>query len=99
LGHVKPAGEVYPQYGVPIVNRHLSNSLVDRDASVVDQDIHAAALRQDLVDNAPAIFGYANIALMDGDRAALRGEGRRKRLGDLGARAVTDGYVITRPGK
>src|SRR5262249_48657611 len=72
LHHVEAAREVHSEHGVPVIDRHLPDGLVDVDAGVVDQEVDPTLLVQHLFDDAAAGFGRRDIALMDRHRPALR---------------------------
>jgi hypothetical protein len=103
-GHEEGAREVDGQDLVPVLVGHLEDRLVGRDAGVVDEDVQAPVVIDDLLHGAPAVLGRADVALMDGDRDLVFGELGLEGLGAfaiaavargdggaLGGQAVTDG--------
>jgi hypothetical protein len=64
FAHVEGAGEVDAQDFVPVVDAHFPDGPVDGDAGVVDEDVEAAVLLDDLLDDALAVVGVADVALM-----------------------------------
>ena len=74
FAHVERAREVDAQDFVPVVDAHLPDGPVDGDAGVVDEDVQAAVLLDDFLNDALAVLGVADVALMQGQRAAV---GRR----------------------
>ena len=66
LRHVEGAGEVDAQDGVPVVDRHLADGLVDGHAGIVDEVVDPTVGGQDLVGDPPAVLGLSDIALVDG---------------------------------
>ena len=71
LGHVEGAGEVDAEDFVPVVDAHFPDGPVDGDAGVVDEDVQAAVLVDDFFDDALAVVGVADVALVQGQRAAV----------------------------
>ena len=71
FAHVEGAGEVDAQHFVPVVDAHLPDGTVDGDAGVVDEDVQAAVLVDDLLDDALAVVGVADVALVQGQGAAV----------------------------
>src|SRR5664280_807911 len=67
LGHVEGAGQVHRKNGVPFFYGHLHGHLVHGDTGVVDQDVDAAVLVEDLLDHPAAVFRFGDVALVDGD--------------------------------
>ena len=56
---------------MPIVDAHFPDGPVDGDARVVDEDVQAAVLLDDFVNDALAVLGVADVALMQRQRAAV----------------------------
>src|SRR5204863_9199057 len=99
LGHVEGAGQVHPQDGVPIVDGHLPDGLVHGDAGVVDQVVDPSVPGEHVLDDALAVLGDPDVALMGGDGQALRLELGRQLLGGVLAFAVAGGDVHAVPGE
>src|SRR3954451_22892353 len=73
LGEKERPGQIDSDDLVPFVFGHLGHRLVNRDAGVVDQDVQAAVLVDDLLDCSPAVVPAGDIALMDADLVAVTG--------------------------
>ena len=65
--------------------------LSDGDAGVVDEDVQAPVMVDDLLHGAPAVLGRADVALVDGDRDLVLGELGLEGLGALAVAAVAGG--------
>jgi len=70
LGHEEGTGEVDGDDPQPVLITHLGHGPVDGDPGVVDQDVQAAVLLDDLADDAAAVLGAADVAVVQGDQAA-----------------------------
>ena len=71
LAHVERPRQVDAQDLVPVVDAHLPDGAVDGDAGVVDEDVEAAVLVDDFLDDALAVVGVADVALVQRQRAAV----------------------------
>src|SRR3712207_2191762 len=95
LGQVEGARQVDVDDPAPVVVGHLQHGAVGGDAGVVDQDVEATVLLDDLGDGAPAVVGVGDVALVHGE--ALVGEVvaelLAEALGGLVVAAVTGGGV------
>ena len=88
LAHEERAGQVDRQHLVPVLVGHLQHGLVDRDPGVVDEDVEAPVLLDDLVDGAPAVLRRADVALVERGGQPVLGQRVDERLGGLLIAAV-----------
>jgi hypothetical protein len=70
LGHEERSGQVDGDDPGPVLVGHLVHGPVDGDPGVIDQDVQAAVLLDDLVDDAAAVGRVADVAVVEGDVAA-----------------------------
>src|SRR6476661_588863 len=63
-GQVERTGEVHLDDAVPVVRGHPADGLVRGDACVVDQDVEAPVLVEDLADDTFAVLDRADVALV-----------------------------------
>jgi hypothetical protein len=68
---------------VPVVDAHFPDGPVDGDAGVVDEDVEAAVLVDDFLDDALAVLGVADVALVQGQGAAVGLDGGLEFVGAL----------------
>src|SRR5207302_11114902 len=63
LGHMKGPREVDLQHLMPLVDRHLANRFVERDAGVIDEIVDAALIPEHFSHDAVARLGVVDAAL------------------------------------
>ena len=92
---VEGAGQVDLDDVVPVLRGHLPDGLVQGDARVVDQDVEAAVPVEDLLDHPLAVFGDADVALVQAGARVVGDE----LLGGLLAVRVARGDLDTAGGE
>ena len=66
------AREVDLEHAMPVVVGHLQHRVIAGDPGVVDEDVEASVLLDHLPDDAPAVFGKADVAAVDAGLHAVR---------------------------
>jgi hypothetical protein len=101
LGHEERAGQVDGDHLLPVLVGHLGHGPVDGDPGVVDQDVEAAMLIDNLAQDAPAVTGRADIPLVHGDPLprVLGGHAGHELLRGLVVAPVAGRYLRARIGQ
>ena len=64
LGDEECAGQIDGDHALPVFIGHLGGGPVDGDPGVIHQDVEAAVLIDDVVYDAPAVVGQADVAFV-----------------------------------
>src|ERR1035437_7905824 len=91
LRHEERAREVDRDHLVPILVGHLQDRLVDRDPSVVDQDVEPPMRVNHFLDGAATVLGRTDITLMDARVNVMAAQQIQELVGAIGVAAVAGG--------